>query len=411
MMKSKLLSILLAVAIALGLWIYVITVEQPESEATYYDIPVVLQNESILAERGLMIVSERPTVTLHLSSTRTNLNQLNESNINVIANVNSIVTAGTHELTYTVSYPGTVPSGSVTRQSSRPDMITLKVENKITKPVPVVVAYSGSVPEGMIADKENIQLDYTVVEVSGPESVLERITQAVIAVDLQDKTETIVQECTYTLCNEAGEPVDSQWVATNVEAVSLTLHIQRVKEVELKVTVVAGGGATEQTSSISIEPRTIRISGSEALLDGLDVLDLGIINLGEIDADTVLNLPIILPEGITNETGITEAAVTLEFPNLRTVSMSVDNIQLINVPEGMEAELVTQMLEIKLRGPASLIQSIQPENVTITADLREAQAGTDKFTALITMDADFAGVGALNSYTVMVTLTTAEGRR
>ena len=71
-MKNKILSILLAAVIAFGMWLYVITVEQPESEETYYDIPVVLQNETILAERGLMIVSERPTVTLQLSSTRTN---------------------------------------------------------------------------------------------------------------------------------------------------------------------------------------------------------------------------------------------------------------------------------------------------------------------------------------------------
>ena len=81
MMKNKILTILLSLAIAFGLWIYVITVEQPESETTYYNIPVVLQNESILTERGLMITSERPSVTLHLSSTRTNLNQLNENNI------------------------------------------------------------------------------------------------------------------------------------------------------------------------------------------------------------------------------------------------------------------------------------------------------------------------------------------
>lgn len=408
MTKSKLLTILLSVAIAFGLWLYVITVEQPESEKTYYDIPVVLQNESILTERGLMITSERPTVTLHLSSTRTNLNQLNESNINVISNVGTIVTPGTHELPYSVSYPGNIPSGSITRQSSRPDMITLKVENRITKQVPVVPVYSGSVAEGLLADKENILLDYTMIDVSGPESVLERITKAVIAVDLEGKSETIVQECAYTLCDEAGEPVDSQWVTTNVEAVNLTLQIHRVKEVSLQVNVVAGGGATELTSSISIEPRTILISGSEALLEGLDVVELGTINLGEIDTDTVLKLPITLPEGITNETGITEATVEVKFPNLRTVSLNVDNIQLINVPEGLEAELVTQMLEVKLRGPASMIEAISKEDVTISVDLVDAQAGTDKYAAQITVSSAYHGVGALNSYTVMVTLTEAE---
>ena len=405
MMKNKLLTILLSAAIAVGMWVYVITVEQPESEETYYDIPVILQNESILAERGLMIVSERPTVTLQLSSTRTNLNQLNESNINVIANVNSVVTPGTHELTYSVSYPGNIPSGSITRRNSRPDMITLKVENRITKPVPVVPVYSGSVPEGMLADKENALLDYTTIEVAGPASVVEQITQAVIAVDLQDKTETIAQEFVYTLCDDAGEPVNSQWVTTNAEVVNLTLQIKRVKEIELKVTVIPGGGASEQTTAVDIQPSVIRISGSDALLEKLDVLDLGTINLGELTSDTVLSIPIILPEGITNETGITEATVEVKFPNLRTETMIVDKIQLINVPEGMEAELVTQQLEVKLRGPASLMEVITEDNVIITVDLVTGQIGTDKYTAQITVQSSFAGVGAMNSYTVMVTLT------
>ena len=408
MMKNKFLTILLSFAIAVGLWTYVITVEQPESEETYYDIPVVLQNEDILAERGLMIVSERPTVTLHLSSTRTNLNQLNENNINVIANVNSVVTPGTHELSYNVSYPGNIPSGSVTRQNSKPNMITLKVENRITKPVPVVPVYSGNVPEGMIADKENIQLDYTTIEVSGPESVVGQITQAMIAVDLQDQTETIAQEYVYTLCDDAGEPVNSQWVTTNAEVVNMTLVIQRVKEIQLKVTVVSGGGASEQTSSVEVTPKTILVSGSEALLEKLEVLDLGIVNLGELASDTVLTLPIVLPEGVTNETGITEATVEVKFPNLRTATMVVDNIQLINVPEGMDAELVTQQLEVKLRGPASLIESIREENVTIVVDLSDAQVGTDKYAAQIHVQTSFAGVGAMNTYAVMVTLTEAQ---
>lgn len=409
-MKSKILTILMSAAIALGLWLYVITVEQPESEMTYYNIPVVLQNEDILAERGLMIVSERPTVTLHLSSTRTNLNQLNESNINVIANVNSIVTAGTHELTYNVAYPGNVPSGAVSRQSSRPNMITLKVENRITRQIPVVPVYSGSVAEGLLADRENLVLDNAFIEVSGPESVVEKIAQAAIFVNLEGQTQTIVQECTYTLCDESGEPVDSQWVTTNVEVVNLTLTVRQVKEVRLSVKIVDGGGATALTSSVNVEPKTIRVSGSEALLNGLDVLELGTINLGEIAEDKTLTMPITLPEGITNETGITEATVTVHFPNLTTKTMSVDNIELINIPEGLEAELVTKIMEINLRGPKGLIKDITEEQVTVKVDLSEAQTGTDKYAVTIEFGSGFAGVGALNSYTVMVTLTEAGAR-
>jgi len=407
-MKNKFLSIALSVVIAFALWLYVITTVSPASEETYYDIPVVLQNESVLSERGLMIVSERPAVTLRLSGTRTHLNQLNESNINVITNVSSIVTPGTHELVYSVSYPGTIPSGAVTPLSGSPDMVTLKVEKKITKQVPVEPEYVGAVAEGLIADKENAVLDYGLIDVSGPESVLSQITKAKIVVDLEGQTETVVGEYAYTLCNEADEPVDSQLVTTNVPAVNLTLTIRRVKEIALKVNVVAGGGATVATSSVDVQPKTIRVSGSEALLEDLDELEIGTIDLGQLSNDETLTFPVTLPEGIVNETGITEATVEVKFPNLRTVSLNVDKIQLTNIPEGLDAELVTQMLELKLRGPASAVEKLSAENITVTVDLSQAQVGTDKYVITVTVPEEAAGVGALGTYTVMVTLTEAQ---
>ena len=81
-MKSKFWKILLSFVIAFGLWIYVITVVSPGSEKTYYDIPVILQNEATLQREGLMITAiDDDDVTLQLSGNRTDLNELNESNI------------------------------------------------------------------------------------------------------------------------------------------------------------------------------------------------------------------------------------------------------------------------------------------------------------------------------------------
>ena len=254
-MKSKLVTFLLALLFAFGLWLFVVTVEQPESESTYYDIPVVFQNngEELLKERGLMLVSERPTVTLKLKSTRTNLRNLNESNINILVNLANITTAGTHRLNYSISYPGNVPSGEVSVVSASLEQITLKVERRITKQIEVVPVYNGSVPEGMIAHKEEAELDYEYIEVSGPESVMENITQAVIQVDLEGQTQTLAGEYTYTLCDAEGNPVDASLLTTNVEVVNLMVKIQQVKEIELRVKVIAGGGATEQTSTITID--------------------------------------------------------------------------------------------------------------------------------------------------------------
>ena len=230
-MKNKALAILLSAVVAFGLWLYVITVVSPESEKTYYDIPVVVQNKNILAERGLMIVSDEPNVTLALKSDRTILNDLNESNINVIVNVANIEKPGTHSLTYDISYPGNIPNNEVSVLSSSTDLITLKIENRIRKTVPVVLDYGETaVPDGYTADKENAELDFTEIEVSGPESVVNQIAKAVIQVNLDNQTKTIAGEYQYALCDEQDLPVNVEKVTANAEKVSLIVKVQKVKE-------------------------------------------------------------------------------------------------------------------------------------------------------------------------------------
>lgn len=407
-MKNKIVTFLLALLFACGLWLFVVTVEQPESEATYYDIPVVYQNEDVLAERGLMIVSERPTVTLKLKSTRTNLRNLNEANINILVNLANIRDAKVYSLNYSLSYPGTVPNGEISVVSASTEQISLKVERRITKQVEVVPVYTGSVPEGMIAHKEEIELDYEYIEVSGPESVMQNVAQAVIQVDLEDQTQTIAGEYIYTLCDEAGEPVDSALLTTNVEVVNLMLKIQQVKEIELRVKVIAGGGATEQTSTITIDPQTILVSGPEALLADLEYLEIGTIDLSTMVQAETRTFPILLPEGITNETGMTAATVSVEFPNLRTLKLAVNDIKIVGLPEGLEAELITQMLDVTVRGPAEQMLGLRASDLTVTVDLSNAQVGTFTQGVTITISSRFPDVGTMGTYSVSVTVKEAD---
>ena len=404
-MKNKVLAAVISLVIAFGLWLYVITVVSPGSEKTYYDIPVILQNESVLTERGLMITSiDDPTVTLELAGNRTDLNNLNESNINIFASVSSIKTPGTHKINYEVSLPGNVPGNAVSTKSGAPDSITVHIENRVAKKVDVELEFVGSVPSGFLADKENAELDQKKVEITGPQSVIEKIEIAQIQVDLTDQAQTIVGQYDYVLCDAAGEPVDAQLVTTNVEAVSVTVKVLRVKEVELKVNVVNGGGATLDTCTIDIEPKQIRVSGSETLLEDLDILEIGTIQLGEMLKDEILTYPIVLPEGVTNETGLTEVKVDVKFPNLMVKSLNVTKIEAINVPEGMEVDMITQALEVKVRGPKALVEALTENNISATVDFTGVPEGTATMGAAIVVGEKFADVGAVGTYSVSATL-------
>lgn len=409
-MQSKFWRIALSVAVAIALWAYVITTVSPESEDTFYDIPVSYQND-VLEERGLMIVSEKPTVTLTLKGNRSDLNELNENNITIVVNLAAIQAPGTQMVRYDVSYPANLPNNAFETISQTPNMLKLKVENKIKKSVPIVLEYIGTVPEGFIDDRENPVMDTTVVEVAGPESSVEQIDRAVIQVDLTNKTDSVVGAFQYVLCNKDGEPVDAQMVTTNVEEVNLSVKIQRLKEVPLVLNLVDGGGATKDTCELDMDITSIWVAGAENKLRDLEQVELGTVNLAELKDETnTLTFEILLPEGVTNINDVQEVTATISFPDLRTKKLTISKDQFLaaGVPADAEVIWVTETVEIELRGPKALIKKITEKDIVVTMDFSSEELGSVNKVPKITLGSAYSDVGTISVSSVIATLQIGE---
>lgn len=75
--KRKIFNIALAVVLAVGVWLYVINVENPTGTGTVRDIPVTLEGENVLTERGLMITQQSDeSISLKLSGRKKTLMKL-----------------------------------------------------------------------------------------------------------------------------------------------------------------------------------------------------------------------------------------------------------------------------------------------------------------------------------------------
>lgn len=407
----KLASILLSFLIAFSLWYYVISVVSPGSEETFYNIPVVLENESALEDRGLMITSIGSTsVTLKLSGNRSDLNKLNASNITIKANLATIYDPGESiQLDYTIAYPGTVANNAFVEESRTPSTVSISVEKRDYKDVPVVIDYAGAVPAGYTAKVDEETLDLEAVRISGPHSVVSTIEQARIEVDLTDQTETIDQSFKVTLCDADGEPVDASLITAYQNEVNLRLPILKVKSIPLKLNVIDGGGATEKTTSITIEPQAIRVCGTAAALEDLKEIVLGTVDLAEYEKEAELSFDINIPENVTNMTGVTKADVKIEFPQLSTRTIKISNIEMLNVPEGLEAELMTQQLDVTVRGPKDLIAKLTEADISVKVDLTGAEIGTINRKVQITLSDTFSQIGALgNNYSVYIQIDEIE---
>ncbi len=406
-MKSKLLSLLLSLAIAFGLWLYVITVVDPESEGSFYDIPVVFDGASQLDSRELMITSgTNVEVDLRLLGNRTDLNKLDKTNITIIADLSRITEPGEHNVKYSISYPSSAGAIEVLEQD--PQYITIHVSRRVRKEVPVRVEYTGTLPENFVADLQNAVLDHATVTVSGPEEVVNTIEYASVSVDLTNRVDTIVETCRYTLCGADEQPIeDVSAVTVNVSDVRLTIRVWQIKEIPVVIRIEDGGGLTAADITATPNRTSILVSGAGSALAKLDKIEL-VIDLEQLTESKVLEFTIELPEDVTNESGISKVEVDVQVPEMTTNSVMVqsENFVLLNLPENMSIVIRTEQLRVIVRGRENRLNELTEENITVYIDLSDAMPGPNYYNCTIEINgvADVGVVYGANEYRILAVL-------
>ena len=410
-MKSKILSLFLSLAIAFGLWIYVITVVDPESEASYYEVPVVFDGVSMLDSRDLMITSGRNAVVdLRLLGNRTDLNKLDKTNITILADLSRITEPGEHSVKYSISYPSSAGAIEVLEQD--PQYITVQVSRRLTKEVPVDIRYIGALKESFVADMQNPVLDHATVTVSGPQEIVDQIHTAAIEVDLTGRSDNIVETYRHTLCDENGDPIeDVSAVTVNVSDIRVTVRVWQIKEIPIVIQVVDGGGLTAEDITATPNHTSILVSGSEAALAGFDKIEL-FIELNHLTASGTLPFKIELPQNVNNESGISEILVDVKVPEMtkKVIFVSQERFVMINVPENMQADIWKGQLLVTVRGRENKLQDVTEDNIVVYIDFSKAFPGTSYYNCTIEI-VDVEDVGVVydesteNQYRVLATVT------
>ena len=117
-----------------------------------------------------------------------------------------------------------------------------------------------------------------------------------------------------------------------------------------------------------------------------------------------MKFPIVLPEGVTNQTGVEEVTVEIKLPPLKTKTFTVKNITAVNQPAGLRAEIVAKALQVKVRGPEALINTMKETDISAVINLADAKENTVTRNAEIVFGEAFAGVGEIGTYPVTVNL-------
>ena len=411
MKKNKLPMFLLALGAAILVWLYDVTVVNPNDTSTISGIPVSFANEDVIRSQDLMVTGgSSDTVSLRISGRRSELKKLSKNNIEVTVDLSQITEEGNHDLPYTVQFPANVSSGELSIDNRSPATVSVTVEHYIPRTIEARTVFEGDVSPGaegesLVIDTDTMKVTPGEVTVTGPAEQVEAIDCAMITIDRSGISETTVAEYDYELLDASGDPVNRDELVADVEKFTINIPVLKFKEVPLTVRTVDGGGATEANVSYSLSADSIKISGDPSLVDRIHQIELGTLDFASVIGPTTRTYPVSLPEGVNNASGVTEVELTAEVSGLNVINLTIDDFTLINVPENLTAESLGESVQLTLRGTPAALSNLKPEDVAVTVDLSSfTQPGT--FIVPVTVKLpDGLQVGPIGSNTLTVTLS------
>ena len=182
-----------------------------------------------------------------------------------------------------------------------------------------------------------------------------------------------------------------------------------MKEVPLSVDIIEGAGATKANTKIKVEPDSITLAGDSAVLTGMNKIVLDTIDLTDFEKTFSQTYTIPIDNDMNNLTGVTEAKVTVEIVGLETRVFKVKNISCTNVTEGYEADIISESIDVIIRGTPEQLDQLKGDNIRAVADLTDYKESTGQFMPNVRIVVDGStDVGAVGQNTISIEIRKAQ---
>ncbi len=378
-LEAKALYVILSVLVSVSLWIYVTTMDGSEQTKTISGIQVQFIGEEQLEARDLMILGTAPKVAVRVQAMPRVLAALSNENITATVDVSRIKGASQLELAYTVTYPEEYAS-AIQELNTSPGSVTVNIVEYTEREIPIVGVFTGSPADGYVAgDSDDFVFYPETITVSGQVDLVNQIYAARVTVSGEKLTDSVEGEFPYELISNTGEVLKLD-VECSDELVETMFPILVIRDVDLTVKYIDGGGATADDVVAAFDTEFITVSGSRMDMAALKEIVLGTVDLAEVRGGDVLTFPIPLANELNNVTGVEEVNVVLLFPGLTTKTVITRNIETINVPEGWTADIITGALSVEVRGKTASVAAITGDHVRVVVDMSTANLAEGQYT-------------------------------
>lgn len=407
---KRILTMVLSLLIGIGIWIYVDNVQGYQVYSRSYELPIdYVGQDTTLADRGLMLLDDSDTaITLKFEGTRKLIAQLDPNKIRIQVDLSAVTSTGTQSLKYNIVYPSTKFSKGINVASASAFTASVDVGELYSKNVEIRCDITGKVADGYQAGK--IQYLPETLEVRGQESDVDKISYAKVSLDIDNATESVSKLLDYQFYDADGNLIeDTANIHPVASQIQVTLPVNMVKEIPLKMDFIEAPGASLSNVEYTISPATITVSGDAALMKSLSSIVLDDFNLADLSSNTKYNYSIKVPDGCQNLSGVTRATLKIAFKDINSTVLTATNFQCVNVPDGRTVTVLTTELPVTIRGTAEDVAAVTPDDLTVVADLQDVSSASGTYTVSADVQVATGGnIGVIGTYQITVTISDSE---
>lgn len=409
---------LLALIVSLSLWAGLITQDPTLTrDKSFSNVEVNVVGEETVKRNGFIVISDLEEalgkVRIVAAVPQMQYANAEAANYNARVDLSRIRTAGTQELRIMTTNTSTY--GSVT--SVTPATVEVEVDEYITRyRIPVSARTVGEGPEGFYT---TISMDPPTVTVSGPRSLVDRITNLEITVDLdtQPAQETVAYKALpFRLVDQQGEEISSKLLEVTSESVLLDaiiveLHSYPTKSLPVSVEGLIVGEVMEgyEIKKIDITPENVIIAGPTEILDAIDnVVPENQISVRGLKSSINRRVRLTSIDGIAHR-NVSYLQVAVEIgPVMEEQTYNDVYIQIEGLQEGYAAGLSRVNASVSIKGAQADMLSLKPQQIRLYCDVTGLNPGSYDVPVLCRIDGKEDANLVIEAVPATVTVTITE---
>lgn len=399
----------LSLIIAVFTWIFVVVVVNPNTEAVVKDIPIQINLSGTSAERlGLEIVSDEILLAnVTVTGDRTVIGSLNSDDVEVSAVLTGISEPGTYsDIQLQVRKSSVGKSFEI--ETCSPSTITLKFDRKTTKTLPVSLELNDlTVADGYML--EQVITSPTSITVTGPENDVIKVAGCIVRGNVSGEiTASTVITSDIILIDSEGKEIDNQHLTLSVDSVDITIPVLKRKTLPVEFTYVnVPDGFDTESINYMLSNDVIEIAGPETLVNQWNSINVGYIDLSELDSTREYEFDIVLPSSFVNVKNITTLIARFVLNDYETDTFTVSNIKLENIPENYDVSVNTQKIsKVTIVGPADVISKMTKDELVAKIDMSQIDVNKGQYKVPVSIySTTNNNVWVIGEYSVVLNVT------